>query len=205
MFDVFENYLRDYGIFNYRELDLIRSVSFCKTLSKKEYLLREGDICRHKTFVCKGCLRSYYIDNDATEHILNFAIERHWINAELNFPMGENSSMIIDVLEDSEVIQWSNENFAMLLATLPAFNLFYRKYLEASLNERQRRIVSILSNDALGRYEYFINNFPNLYNRVPLYMIASYLGMSRETISRARNTNQYSGCHRRQSILKAAY
>jgi len=205
MFDVFENYLRDYGIFNYRELDLIRSVSFCKTLSKKEYLLREGDICRHKTFVCKGCLRSYYIDNDATEHILNFAIERHWINAELNFPMGENSSMIIDVLEDSEVIQWSNENFAMLLATLPAFNLFYRKYLEASLNERQRRIVSILSNDALGRYEYFINNFPNLYNRVPLYMIASYLGMSRETISRARNTHQYSGCNHNRSILKATY
>ncbi|MGN6341313.1 MAG: Crp/Fnr family transcriptional regulator [Ginsengibacter sp.] len=205
MFDVFENYLRDYGIFNHGELDVIRSVSFCKTLSKKEYLLREGDICRHKTFVCKGCLRSYYIDNDATEHILNFAIERHWINAELNFPMGENSSTIVDVLEDSEVIQWSNENFAMLLATLPAFNLFYRKYLEASLNERQRRIVSILSNDALGRYEYFINNFPNLYNRVPLYMIASYLGMSRETISRARNTNQYSGHHHRESILKATY
>ena len=205
MFDVFENYLRDYGIFNYGELDVIRSVSFCKTLSKKEYLLREGDICRHKTFICKGCLRSYYIDNDATEHILNFAIERHWINAELNFPMGENSSTIIDVLEDSEVIQWSNENFAMLLATLPAFNLFYRKYLEASLNERQRRIVSILSNDALGRYEYFINNFPNLYNRVPLYMIASYLGMSRETISRARNANQYSGHHHRESILKATY
>lgn len=201
----FENYLRDYGIFNYGELDVIRSVSFCKTLSKKEYLLREGDICRHKTFICKGCLRSYYIDNDATEHILNFAIERHWINAELNFPMGENSSTIIDVLEDSEVIQWSNENFAMLLATLPAFNLFYRKYLEASLNERQLRIVSILSNDALGRYEYFINNFPNLYNRVPLYMIASYLGMSRETISRARNTNQYSGHHHRESILKATY
>ena len=205
MFDVFENYLGDYGIFTYGELDIIRSVSFCKTLSKKEYLLREGDICRHKTFICKGCLRSYYIDNDATEHILNFAIERHWINAELNFPMGENSSTIIDVLEDSEVIQWSNENFAMLLATLPAFNLFYRKYLEASLNQRQRRIVSILSNDALGRYEYFINNFPNLYNRVPLYMIASYLGMSRETISRARNANQYSGHHHRESILKATY
>ena len=155
--------------------------------------------------MCSGCLRSYYIDNDATEHILNFAIERHWINAELSLPMGENSSTIIDVLEDSEVIQWSNENFAMLLATLPAFNVFYRKYLEASLNQRQRRIVSILSNNALGRYEYFINNFPNLYNRVPLYMIASYLGMSRETISRARNANQYSGHHHRESILKATY
>ena len=206
MFDVFENYLRDYGIFGYGELDLIRSVSFCKTLNKKEYLLREGDICRHKTFVCRGCLRSYHIDNNATEYTLNFAIERHWINAEVSFPISENGSTIIDVLEDSEVIQWSNENFAMLLARLPAFNLFYRKYLEASLNERQRRIVSILSNNAQERYEYFINNFPQLYNRVPLYMIASYLGMSRETISRARNTNQHSGCHHhRESILKATY
>jgi CRP-like cAMP-binding protein len=104
-------------------------------------------------------------------------------------------------LEDSEVIQWSNENFAMLLATVPAFNLFYRKHLEESLNEKQRRIVSILSNNAQERYEYFINNFPKLYNRVPLYMIASYLGMSRETISRARNTNQYSGYqNNRESI-----
>jgi len=205
MFDVFENYLRDYGIFGYGELDLIRSVSFCKTLNKKEYLLREGDICRHKTFVCRGCLRSYHIDDNATEYTLNFAIERHWINAEVSFPISENGSTIIDVLEDSEVIQWSNENFAMLLARLPAFNLFYRKYLEASLNERQRRIVSILSNNAQERYEYFINNFPQLYNRVPLYMIASYLGMSRETISRARNTNQYSGCNHNRSILKATY
>jgi CRP-like cAMP-binding protein len=206
MFDVFENYLGDYSIFDYRELDLIRSVSFCKTLSKKEYLLREGDICRHKTFVCSGCLRSYHIDNDATEHILNFAIERHWINAEVGFHIGENSSTIIDALEDSEVIQWSNENFAMLLATVPAFNIFYRKHLEESLTERQRRIVSILSNNAQERYEYFINNFPKLYNRVPLYMIASYLGMSRETISRARSSNQYSRRHHNaEGILNATY
>lgn len=205
MFDVFENYLADFDIFDYGELDLIRSVSFCKTLSKKEYLLREGDICRHKTFVCSGCLRSYHIDNDATERILNFAIERHWINAGINFHINENGSTIIDALENSEVIQWSNENFAMLLATVPAFNSFYRKHLEESLDERQKRIVSILSNNAQERYEYFINNFPKLYNRIPLYMIASYLGMSRETISRARNTNQYSGYHhKRQSILKAS-
>jgi CRP-like cAMP-binding protein len=201
MFDVFENYLNDYGIFDYRELDLIKSVCFCKTLSKKDYLLREGDICRHKTFVCSGCLRIYHIDNDASEHILNFAIEQHWINHEVSFHICDNSSTIIDALEDSEVIQWSNENFAMLLATVPAFNLFYRKHLEESLNEKQRRIVSILSNNAQERYEYFINNFPKLYNRVPLYMIASYLGMSRETISRARNTNQYSGYqNNRESI-----
>jgi len=206
MFDVFENYLRNYGIFNYAELNLIRSVGLCKRLDKKDYLLREGDICRHKTFVCRGCLRSYRIDNDATEHILNFAIERHWINDEVSFLIGENSSTIIDALEDSEVIQWSNENFAMLLATVPAFNLFYRKHLEESLDEKERRIVSILSNNAQQRHEDFINNFPNLYNRVPLYMIASYLGMSRETISRARSSTQYNSCpYNEAGILGASF
>jgi CRP-like cAMP-binding protein len=202
MFDVFENYLRDYGIFDYGELDLIRSVSVCKSLNKKNYLLREGDISRHKTFVCRGCLRSYRLDKDATEHILSFAIERRWINDEVSFHMAEPSSTIIDALEDSEVIQWSNENFARLLTTVPAFNLFYSKHLEESLNEKQRRIVSILSNNAQERYADFIHNFPKLYNRIPLYMIASYLGMSRETISRARSCNQYSGYdHNRGSIL----
>lgn len=195
MFDVFENYLHDYGIFDYEDFDLIRSVSLCKELNKKDYLLREGDISRHKTFVCRGCLRSYRIDQDGAESIFNFAIERRWINDEVCFHTGEQSSTIIDALEDSEVIQWSNENFRKLLATVPAFNLFYRKHLEETLNEKQRRIISILSNNAQERYEDFINNFPKLYNRIPLYMIASYLGMSRETLSRARSTNPYSRHH----------
>jgi len=126
MFDDFENYLSDYGNFLYEELDLIRSASLSKRLGKKDYLLREGQICRHKTFVCKGCLRSYRINKDATEYILNFAIERSWISDDVSFHSGEPSSTIIDALEDSEVIQWSNEDFSMLLATVPAFNLFYR-------------------------------------------------------------------------------
>jgi CRP-like cAMP-binding protein len=206
MFDDFENYLSDYGNFLYEELDLIRSASLSKRLGKKDYLLREGQICRHKTFVCKGCLRSYRINKDATEYILNFAIERSWISDDVSFHSGEPSSTIIDALEDSEVIQWSNEDFTMLLATVPAFNLFYRKHLEESQDEKQRRIISILSNNAQERYEDFINNFPKLYNRIPLYMIASYLGMSRETISRARNSNQYSRYHHNgESILNAAY
>lgn len=203
MFDVFENYLNDYGIFDEEELDLIRSVSIFKTLSKKEYLSREGEICRYKIFVSRGCLRSYRIDKDGTESILNFAIEKHWINR-VTFHIDERSSTIIDAIEDSEVIQWSNENFQMLLDTVPAFNLFYRKYLEDSLNEKQRRIISILNNSAAEKYEDFINHFPNLYNRIPLYMIASYLGMSRETISRARNSNQYTG-HHREGILGRTY
>jgi CRP-like cAMP-binding protein len=190
MFDVFENYLNGYGMFDEQEFALIRSASICKTLRKKEYLLREGEICRYKTFVCQGCLRSYRIDQDGTESVLNFAIEQHWINDDVSFHIDEPSSTIIDALEDSEVIQWKNENFRNLLATVPAFNLFYRKLLEESLNEKQRRIVSILSNNAQERYEDFIKNFPKLYNRIPLYMIASYLGMSRETLSRARSTNR---------------
>lgn len=206
MFDVFEKYLCEYGIFVYEDLDLIRSASMVKSLSKKDYLLREGDICRYKTFVCRGCLRSYRIDNNGTEHIINFAIERNWINDEVCFQVAAPGSTIIDALEDSVVIQWSNENFVRLVATIPAFNLFYQKYLEESLNEKQRRIISILSNNAQERYQSFINNFPKLYNRIPLYMIASYLGMSRETISRARNTNQYGGYHHnRERILDANY
>ena len=206
MFDVFENYLSDYGIFVCKELELIKSVGICKRLSKKDHLLREGDICRHKTFVCRGCLRSYRLDKEATEYILNFAIEGHWINDEVSFHSGEPSTTIIDALEDSEVIQWSNENFGMLPATIPAFNLFYRKHLEESQNEKQRRIISILSNNAQERYEDFITSFPKLYNRIPLYMIASYLGMSRETLSRARGSKLYSCCHQnRESILNATY
>ena len=206
MFDVFENYLSGYGIFNYDELDLIRSVSKCKRLGKKDYLVQEGNICRYNTFVCKGCLRSYRIEKDATEYILNFAIERCWINEQFSFNTNVPTLMIIDALEDSEVLQWSNENFSMLQASIPAFNLFYRKHLEKVLDETQRRIISILSNNAQDKYEDFINTFPELHNRIPLHMIASYLGMSRETLSRVRSSIHIAAnYHNREKIQKRVF
>lgn len=204
MFDVFENYLSTCGSLNHKELDLIRSVSHYKKLDKKDYLLQEGNICRHNTFVCRGCLRSYRIGENASEYILDFAIEHCWINDQVSFYTKEPTSIIIDALEDSEVIQWSSDNISMLRASVPTFNLFYRKYLEQTLIKNQRRIIS-LSNSAQDKYEDFIHTFPKLCNRIPLHMIASYLGMSRETLSRARSRTK-KGPHYRncKNICSAA-
>ena len=187
MFDVFENYLADHAFDDDEAIVLIRSAALFKKLDKKDYLLREGSICRHHTFVCRGCLRSYRKDKSGAEHILGFAIEGEWINDPIGFNAGCPTPTIIDALENSEVIQWSNENFDKLLENIPSFNLFYRRLVERKLKEEQQRIVSILCTNAQEKYGDFINNFPHIFNRIPLHMIASYLGISRETLSRARS------------------
>ena len=186
MFDAFRKYLEDKISLTEQNFDLIESVSTIKKLRKRQYLLQEGDICRFNAFVCKGFLRYYYVDDKGQEHILQFAPENYWTGDRESLDAELPSKYNIDAIEDSEILLIKKNDFEMLFKTIPAFNDFVNKTIKKNVLVLQERIHVSITHTAEEKYTNFITKYPSITNRVPQHMIASYLGVSAETLSRVR-------------------
>lgn len=191
MFDVFQKYLTSKIELSEPELARISSVSVIKKLRRKQYLLQEGDVWRHYAFVCKGCLRIYRLDEQGKEHILKFCIENWWAGDRESLLTGKPSRTFIDALEESVVILITKENFENLCREIPAFNSMVQELLNNTYIASQERIHANITYSSEEKYLDFIKKYPDITSRVPLHMIASYLGISAETLSRIRT--QFSG------------
>jgi len=167
--------------------DWIRSLSLVRKLRKHQFLLQAGDICKQHAFVSKGCLRSYSVDSDGVEHTVKFAVENWWIGDRDSLMSGEPAMLNIDAVEDSEVVLLSTKNFDLICQKIPAFNNMVNNLLQSAYNASQNRILANISLSAIEKYEHFLQRYPDLALRIPQGMIASYLGMSPETLSRVRN------------------
>lgn len=187
MFEVFSSYLKENAGLNDEELDRIRAVTVNKKLRKRQYLLQEGDVCHYNCFVVKGCLRNYRVSEDGNEHILRFGVENWWVSDPESYNNGTPSKNNIDALEDSELLLIEKQDFNNLLNNIPDFKDFIYILKAKSFDASQNRIMSNISDTAEEKYSNFIKAYPGIFNRVPLHMIASYLGLSRETLSRIRN------------------
>ncbi len=187
MFDTFRKYLQDKIGLTDRDYDLIESVSLFKKFRKRQYLLQAGDVCRFNAFVLKGFLRLYYLDDKGHEHIMQFAPENYWTGDRESMDSGLPSKYDIDAIEDSEILLLKKEDFDMLRKTVPAFNEFVNDTLKKNVVVLQERIHASISLSADEKYNNFILKFPSISNRVPLHMVASYLGVSAETLSRVRS------------------
>ncbi|RYZ30329.1 MAG: Crp/Fnr family transcriptional regulator [Chitinophagaceae bacterium] len=157
-----------------------------KKLRRKQYLLQEGDPCKYIAFVEKGILRSYTIDEKGIEHIMQFAFEGWWISDQYSFLTGEPSLYTIDALEDCELLLLSREAEEEMMEKIPKMERFFRILLQNSLIAMQRRIISSLSRTAEEKYQELIVSCPTIPQRVPQHMMASYLGITPETLSRIR-------------------
>ena len=186
MIDVFLNYLKNKGNFSEEELGSIADATLIKKVRKRQYLLQEGDLSRYNIFVTKGCLRTYTVDEKGIEHILNFAVENWWLGDRESLETGEPSIYNIDAIEDSEVALLTKEKFDRLCREIPAFNNMVNAILQKSFLVAQNRIHTFISLTAEEKYLSFLEKFPHLSMRVPQSMIASYLGMTAETLSRIR-------------------
>ena len=166
--------------------------NYCKTLflpkklRKKKYLLQEGDVCKYTAFVSKGLLRTYTIDDKGAEHILQFALEGWWIADLYSFLTDEPSQFNIEALEDCELLLITKPSWDLLLTKIPAFERFFRILIQNNLIATQRRLIGIMSETAEEKYIKFLKTYPDCGQRVPQHMIASYLGITRETLSRIR-------------------
>ena len=186
MFEIFETYITANGNFTPEDMRLMRSLAIVKKIRRKEFLLQEGEVCRYKIFIAKGLLKSYYLRSDGTEHIMRFSPENSWTTDHDSLKNQMPSQANIEALENSEVVMWTRESMAELFASIPAFKVYMSRLMENALKSSHQRIRMNLSYTSEEKYEDFIASFPDVFRRVPLHMVASYLGVSRETLSRIR-------------------
>jgi CRP-like cAMP-binding protein len=177
MYELFFQKLTGKVAFTPEEQEVIRHYLTPKKLRKRQYLLQEGDVCKHIAFVEKGVLRAYTVDDKGIEHIIQFAPEGWTISDLYSFMTGEGATYNIDALEDSELVLISRQAQEELLQKVPRYSDFIRLQITGAYLAMQKRLTSVLSLGVEERYSK---------QRVPQHMIASYMGLTPETLSRVR-------------------
>jgi CRP-like cAMP-binding protein len=168
------------------EQQFFTSLLQAKKLRKRQYLLQEGDICRNEYFVNSGCLRTYFTDDKGVEHVVQFAPEDWWVGDMYSFITQTPARYAIDALEDTEVLFFDKPTEEKLYQNVPKFERFFRLLLQNAFVAQQNRILSAMSDTAEERYKNFIEKYPHLEQRLPQHQIASYLGITPESLSRIR-------------------
>lgn len=166
------------------EFDFVLSHFTKRSFKKHQYVVQAGNLTLYDHFVVRGLLKSFYLDEAGKIHILQFAMEDWWISDPQAYHNSVNATLSIDCLEDTEVYMISLENREKLCADLRKMEFFFRKKTQAGYIALQKRIQSLMSQTAKERYDQFLQLYPQLSQRLPKTLIASYLGISRETLSR---------------------
>ena len=168
------------------ERELCKTFFTPRKLRKKQFLLQSGEICKVNAFVEKGIMRSYTVDEKGNEHIIQFAAEGWWISDLYSFLTGEISDYNIEALENCELLLLSRRASEELLSTVPKFESYQRLLLQGAYIAMQRRITGSLNQTAEEKYQEILKAYPQIIQRVPQHMVASYLGITPETLSRIR-------------------
>ena len=157
-----------------------------RKIRRKQFLLQEGDISRYENFVTQGCLRTYQIDQKGQEYIVQFAVEDWWIGDMNSFLRQKPSKYNIDALEDSVVLSIEKTAMDELYIKVPKFERFFRHLLQNAFIALQERIASNISETGEERYMQFRSKYASFEERIPQRMIASFLGLTPESLSRIR-------------------
>lgn len=185
MTDIFRRYLLEKNALTDEQFESVRSTIQERTVAKGTVLLRQEEICSEVYFVSTGLLRSYTVDDNGREHIIQFAPEDSWMSDRNSFLFGEPSLIFIDAIEDSQLVVLTREFFNQV-SSFVNFNTFNTRALHNLVRLQQHRISLLIGASAETRYMDFIERYPSLTLRVPQWMIASYLGITPESLSRVR-------------------
>jgi CRP-like cAMP-binding protein len=188
MFESLRNYINRYSTtpLTDEQFAQISAVFRPKTLRKKQYFLQEGEVCKYFGFIVKGAMRQYSVDDKGVEHIVGLSIENWWVGDRESFVMLTPSTYNIDAWEDTELLVVTKAETLQIVEKIPAINEMVRKMDEMHSIAVQKRINSSVSLPANKRYTDFVNSYPELVQRFPQHIIASYLGITKETLSRVR-------------------
>lgn len=172
------------------EFDYVRSHFTERKFKKHQFLVQAGQAVDFDHFVLSGCLKSYYTNTDGKIHILQFGMPEWWITDYQAYYQRTTATIDMDCIEDSEVLCLSYDNREKLCSELHKFEHFFRKKTNARNVALQQRILSLMSANAKERYDRLLEQYPQLFQKVPKQMIASYLGVTRETLSRFNSTGK---------------
>lgn len=166
--------------------DLLASVFKPKKIRKHQFLLQEGDVCKFAGFIVKGAFKQYTVDKTGKENILGLYIENWWVGDRESFMIGTPSPYFIDAFEDVDVLIVNREDFINKLSRQPFINEMIKVLTEKQSFNLIKRVQAAQTLTAEERYEDFQKRFPEFMQRFPQHIIASYLGMTKETLSRIR-------------------
>lgn len=168
------------------DFEIIKGYFIHKRLRKKQYFLQEGDVCKHFGFILKGAMRQYTIDDKGAEHIVQLAVENWWVGDRESYTLSTPSAYNIDAWEDTDLLLISRQDVLELFQHCPAFVETVKVMDDRNNIANQKRITSSISASAEKRYTDFISCYPNLFERFPQHTIASYLGITKDTLSRVK-------------------
>ncbi|MCZ4245070.1 Crp/Fnr family transcriptional regulator [Pedobacter punctiformis] len=185
MVTAFRQHIEQIISFSDAEFDFVFSHFQQKKYKKHQFLTQEGDYVNQEYFVLDGLLKAY-VNRDGKLHIIQFAMENWWISDYQALLYQTRASYDIDCIEDTTVLILTAENKAKLCAASHKMEHFFRQKAVSGYVAMQKRVLSFMSNDAQSRYQQLFDLYPSLFQRIPKSMIAAYLGVSRETLSRLK-------------------
>ena len=168
------------------EENLIKDVFISKRIRKHQYFLQEGEVCKYAGFIVKGAMRQYSIDDNGGEHIVQLMIEYWWASDRESYVMLTPSNYNIDAWEDTDLLVVTRADFLEHLSAIPAINEMMRKLDDNFAIATQRRLNNSISLSAEQRYAELLKEYPEFLQRFPQHIIASYLGITKETLSRVK-------------------
>lgn len=186
MFDVLLSHISEKVTLSEQDRELMQQYFVHKKLRKRQYLLQEGDVCKNITFVSKGLLRTYNIDDKGDEHMSVFGWEGWWISDFNSFLTGVPALFNIDAIEDSEVLLLSRPNYEAITLAIPVMDRYFRILYQNSIVTKERRLMSSVTDTAEEKYLRLSRSNPDMIERIPQNLIASYLGIAPETLSRIK-------------------
>lgn len=187
MFSQINSYVNRCLSFSAEELEVFDDLLQPRSVPKKTFLLQEGEICQFEAYIVKGCIKSYYIDENGFEVILTFGIEDWWVSDIASFHEQKPSRMFIETIEDCELLVLTPQTKEELLSKAPRFERVFRLMVQRHLSAYQERLFGNIAKPAQERYLDFLQKYPSLPQRVPQHLIAAYLGISPEFLSKIRS------------------
>lgn len=186
MFDVLFSHIEHKVALSDAEKSAIAAFFTFKKIRKKQFILEEGEICMHLSFVNKGLIKSYRLDEKGNEHISLFGWEGWWISDFNSYINQQPATLYIDAVEDTELFLLSRAAYEQLTLDVPIMDRYFRLLYQNSLVTKDERLISSNSYSAEEKFQRLIQSNPEIVQRVPQHLVASYLGLAPETLSRIR-------------------
>lgn len=186
MFKKLVECIRDKVQLTKEDIDILKPFFIPKKVRKRQYILNAGDVCQYITFVEKGLLRSFTVDAEGNEHVVQFALEGGWVSDVGSFVSGKDALYNIEALEDCELLHLTKSGMDELLLELPIMERFFRLLMQNNIVALQRRVVAYMSLSAEEKYLRLLEVAPDIMQRASQQHIASYLSITPETLSRVR-------------------